>query len=54
MLNVETIHTANKSLVKNIRATHEFDEEKYTTFKDISWNYCQGSIDTIVYLVYAQ
>ena len=54
MLNTETIHTANKSLVKKIRATLEFDEDKYIAFKDISEHYCQGSIDTIVYLAYVQ
>ena len=54
MLNVETIHIANKSLVKKIRATLEFDEDKYTAFKDIYGHNRQGSIQTIVYLVYVQ
>ena len=54
MLNAETIHTANKSLMKRIRATLEFDEDKYTAFKDISGHNRQASIDTIVYLVYVQ
>ena len=54
MLNAETIHIANKSLVKKIRATLEFDEDKYTAFKDIFGHYRQDSIKTIVYLVYVQ
>ena len=54
MLNAESIHTTNKSLVKKIHAALEFDENKYTTFKDISGHYRQGSIDTTVYLAYVQ
>ena len=54
MLNAESFHTANKSLVKKIHAALEFDENKYTAFKDISGHYRQGSIDTIVYLAYVQ
>ena len=54
MLNVEALHTANKSLVEKIRVALELDEDKYTTFKDISEHYRQGSIDTKVYLAYVQ
>ena len=54
MLNAESVHTANKSLVKKIHAALEFDENKYTAFKDISEHYRQGSIDTTVYLAYVQ
>ena len=54
MLNVESVHTANKSLVKKIRVALEFDKNKYTTFKDIFGHYHQGSIDTTVYLAYVQ
>ncbi|CBI37014.3 unnamed protein product, partial [Vitis vinifera] len=54
VLNAEAVHTANKSLVEKIRAALEFDEDKYTAFKDISGQYRQGSIDTAVYLAYVQ
>ena len=54
VLNAEAVHTANKSLVEQIRAALEFDEDKYTAFKDISGQYRQGSIDTAVYLAYVQ
>ena len=54
MLNAKSVHTANKSLVKKICAAIEFDENKYTSFKDISGHYRQGSIDTIVFLAYVQ
>ena len=54
LLNAEAVHTTNKSLMEKIHAPLEFDEEKYTTFKDISEHYQQGSIDTTVYLAYVQ
>ena len=54
MLNAKSVHTANKSLVKKICSAIEFDENKYTSFKDISGHYRQGSIDTIVFLAYVQ
>ena len=54
VLNAEAVHSANKSLVEKIRAALEFDEDKYTAFKDISGQYRQGSIDTAVYLAYVQ
>ncbi|KAK9266714.1 hypothetical protein L1049_007367 [Liquidambar formosana] len=54
MSNVEDAHTANKLLVEKIRAALEFDEDKYTAFKDISGEYRQGLIDTGIYLAYVQ
>ncbi|KAG6699911.1 hypothetical protein I3842_08G085300 [Carya illinoinensis] len=53
-LNVENVQTANRSLVEKIRATLEFDEDKYTYFKDISGRYRQGTIDTGRYLDYVR
>ncbi|KAM5551531.1 hypothetical protein ABKV19_026396 [Rosa sericea] len=44
------VQTANKSLVEKIRAAVEFDEEKYSVFKDVSGQYRQGLVDTEVYL----
>ncbi|XP_024018159.1 E3 ubiquitin-protein ligase ZNF598 [Morus notabilis] len=52
--NTEDVHTANKSLVEKIRAALEFDEDKYTAFKDVSGQYRQGLIDTERYLNYVQ
>lgn len=52
--NVENVQTANKSLVEKIRATLEFDEDKYTSFKDISAQYRLGTIDTRRYLDFVQ
>ena len=54
VLNAKCIHIANKSLVKKIRAALEFDENKYTSFIDISGNYRLGSIGTTVFLAYVQ
>ncbi|GMY17132.1 E3 ubiquitin-protein ligase HEL2-like [Fagus crenata] len=54
LLNVEDVHTANRSLVEKMRAALEFDEDKYTAFKDISGQYRQGLIDTRRYLDYVQ
>lgn len=53
-LNSEAVHSANKSLVEKMRAALDFDEDKYTAFKDISGQYRQGSINTAVYLAYVQ
>ncbi|KAH7516928.1 hypothetical protein FEM48_Zijuj09G0007700 [Ziziphus jujuba var. spinosa] len=52
LLNLEDVHTANKSLVEKIRAALEFDEDRYTIFKDISGQYRQGLLDTEIYLDY--
>lgn len=46
----EDVHTANKSLVEKIRAALEFDQDRYTVFKDISGQYRQGLLDTKRYL----
>ncbi|GLT50573.1 hypothetical protein SLA2020_240510 [Shorea laevis] len=54
LLNVEDVHTANKSLVEKMRAALEYDEDKYTAFKDISGQYRQGLIDTGKYFDYVQ
>ncbi|OVA16675.1 zinc finger protein [Macleaya cordata] len=51
---VEDVHTANKSLVERIRAALEFDENKYTAFKEISSEFRLGVIDTGEYLSYVQ
>lgn len=53
-LNVENVQSANKSLVEKIRGALDFDEERYTIFKDISAQYRQGTIDTGTYLDYVQ
>ncbi|CAN1292859.1 E3 ubiquitin-protein ligase ZNF598 [Linum perenne] len=50
VLNVEDVHTANKSLVEKIRDALEHDEAKYASFKEISGQYRQGSIGTQRYL----
>ncbi|XWS76707.1 hypothetical protein CRYUN_Cryun01aG0200800 [Craigia yunnanensis] len=52
--NVEDVHTANKSLVEKMRAALEYNEEKYTAFKEISGQYRQGLIGTDRYLDYVQ
>ena len=52
--NPEEVHTANKSLVEKIRSALEFDEDKYTEFKDISGQYRQGLIGSEIYLSYVQ
>ncbi|KAJ4956912.1 hypothetical protein NE237_013695 [Protea cynaroides] len=51
---VEYVHNANKSLVERIRAALEFDENKFTAFKELSAEYRQGAIDAAEYLAYAQ
>lgn len=53
-LNVENVQSANKSLVDQIRSTLDFDEDRYTIFKDISAQYRQGTIDTDTYVDYVQ
>ncbi|CAK8544445.1 unnamed protein product [Lathyrus sativus] len=53
-LNVENVQSANKSLVDKIRSTLDFDEDRYTIFKDISAQYRQGTIDTETYVDYVQ
>ncbi|KAJ7973127.1 Zinc finger protein [Quillaja saponaria] len=52
--NVVDVHTANKSLVEKIHAALEYDPDKYTTFKDISAQYCQGLIGTVTYMEFVQ
>ncbi|XP_027349925.1 E3 ubiquitin-protein ligase ZNF598 isoform X2 [Abrus precatorius] len=54
LLNVENVQSANKTLVEKIRGALDFDEERYTIFKDISAQYRQGTIDTGTYLDYVQ
>ncbi|XP_042476502.1 E3 ubiquitin-protein ligase ZNF598-like [Macadamia integrifolia] len=51
---VEDVHTANKSLVERIREALEFDESKFTAFKELSAEYRQDVIDADEYLAYAQ
>ncbi|KAJ8565538.1 hypothetical protein K7X08_008114 [Anisodus acutangulus] len=51
--NVEDVQTANKSLVERMRIALEFDQDKFTAFKDISAEYRQGLIDAETYLAYA-
>lgn len=51
---VENVQSANKSLVEKIRGALDFDEDRYTIFKDISAQYRQGTIDTGEYLDYVQ
>ncbi|XP_045796812.1 uncharacterized protein LOC123891068 [Trifolium pratense] len=53
-LNVESVQSANKSLVEKIRSALDFDEDRYTIFKDISAQYRQGTIDTDTYVDYVQ
>ncbi|KAL3531562.1 hypothetical protein ACH5RR_010884 [Cinchona calisaya] len=52
--NAEYMHTANKSLVERIRVALDFDQEKFSAFKDISAEYRQGSVDAETYLVYVE
>ncbi|XP_014495992.1 E3 ubiquitin-protein ligase ZNF598 [Vigna radiata var. radiata] len=53
-LNVENVQSANQSLVEKIRRALDFDEERYSMFKDISAQYGQGTIDTETYMDYVQ
>ncbi|KAE8671244.1 hypothetical protein F3Y22_tig00111983pilonHSYRG00058 [Hibiscus syriacus] len=52
--NMEDVRSTNKSLVEKMRADLEYDEEKYTAFKEIFGQYCQGLIGTDRYLDYVQ
>lgn len=52
--NVEDIHTANKSLVERIQIALDFDQDKYSAFKEISGEYRQGLIDAETYLVFVE
>ncbi|KAF1892025.1 hypothetical protein Lal_00036377 [Lupinus albus] len=54
LLNMENVHSANKSLVEKIRGALDFDEDRYTMFKDISAHFRQSTIDTDTYLDYVQ
>lgn len=54
LLEVKDVQTANKSLVEQMRSALEFDEDKYTAFKEISGQYRQGLIGTVEYLAYVQ
>ncbi|XP_073313796.1 uncharacterized protein [Primulina huaijiensis] len=47
---VKDVQTANKSLVEKIRSALGFDEEKFISFKVISGEYRQGSMDAETYL----
>ncbi|XP_044503755.1 E3 ubiquitin-protein ligase ZNF598 [Mangifera indica] len=47
---VENVQAANRSLVEKMRAALQYDEEKFSAFKDISGQYRQGLIDTKRYL----
>ncbi|KAL6288835.1 hypothetical protein ACE6H2_006345 [Prunus campanulata] len=47
---VSAAQVPTKSLVEKIRAALEFDEDKYTIFKDISGQYRQGLVNTEIYL----
>lgn len=51
--NVEDVQTANKSLVERMHIALEFDQDKFTAFKDISAEYRQGLMDAETYLAYA-
>ncbi|XP_027179142.1 E3 ubiquitin-protein ligase ZNF598 [Coffea eugenioides] len=52
--NVEDIHSANKSLVERIRVALDFNQDKFSAFKDLSAEYRQGLIDGETYLVYVE
>lgn len=52
--NVGDVQSANKSLVEKIRGALDFDQDRYTIFKDISAQYRQGIIDTGTYLDYVR
>lgn len=54
VLSVENVQAANRSLVEKMRAAFEYDEDKYTAFKDITAQYRQGLIDTRKYLEYVK
>ncbi|XP_057517780.1 uncharacterized protein LOC130798697 [Amaranthus tricolor] len=48
------VQTANKSLVERMRAALDYDENKYSAFKEISQEYRQGLIGTWEYLDYVK
>lgn len=54
MTNVDDVHSANKSLVEKIRGALDFDQDRFTIFKEISAQFRQGIIDTGTYLDYVQ
>ncbi|XP_039001216.1 E3 ubiquitin-protein ligase hel2-like [Hibiscus syriacus] len=54
LTHMEEVRSANKSLVEKMRAALQYDEEKYTAFKEISGQYRQGLIGTNRYLDYVQ
>ncbi|CAI0425017.1 unnamed protein product [Linum tenue] len=54
VLSAGDVHTANKSLVEKIRDVLHHDEAKYASFKEISGQYRQGSVDTEKYLVFVR
>ncbi|XP_021281639.1 E3 ubiquitin-protein ligase HEL2-like [Herrania umbratica] len=49
---VEDAQSANKALVEKIRASFEFDKDKYSAFKGITAEYRQGIINAEEYLAY--
>ncbi|EPS68400.1 hypothetical protein M569_06371, partial [Genlisea aurea] len=49
---VEDVHSANKSLVENMRAALGFDEKKFVAFRDISGDYRRGLIDSKAYIAH--
>ncbi|KAI8522516.1 hypothetical protein RHMOL_Rhmol13G0003000 [Rhododendron molle] len=53
-LKEEDVRTANKSLVERMQSALEFDEGKFTAFKEISGEYRQGFIDAGTYLAYVE
>ncbi|CAN7052563.1 hypothetical protein IGI04_027724 [Brassica rapa subsp. trilocularis] len=48
------VQSANKSLVEQMRSALGHDEELFMTFKDVSGQYRQGSIDATTYLEYVK
>uniref|UniRef100_A0A803LEX8 RING-type E3 ubiquitin transferase n=1 Tax=Chenopodium quinoa TaxID=63459 RepID=A0A803LEX8_CHEQI len=50
----EDVQTSNKSLVERMRAALDYDENKYSAFKEISQEYRQGLIDTWEYIQYVK
>ncbi|CAI0469817.1 unnamed protein product [Linum tenue] len=54
VVNAGDVQTANKSLVEKIRDALHHDEAMYASFKEISGQYRQGSVDTEEYLGYVQ
>ncbi|XP_010679437.2 uncharacterized protein LOC104894804 [Beta vulgaris subsp. vulgaris] len=50
----ENVQTANKSLVERMRSALEYDENKYSAFKEISQEYRQGIVGTWEYLEYVK